>query len=356
MRWTRDLYKDRQSTSQEFSSAVVFEGEVGLVGSKQGTFYALNATNGAVLWKKKIGAMSTRATIDGAWVYLGTDDGNILCLSVLDGEERWRYTTDSAVLAPALVWKDHVFFATDSGNLFSLNKRSGGFVWKYSGEQVDEYALQGHAQPTRIANQVVQSFARGLVAGFSPKSGTLLWSQRVASPKQRFTDIDGTPSYGQGSIFVASGGHVYAVEGAVSEDTSGQKGEPALGQAATSILWKAPLAKARETIAYDNAVIAAGANSFVLRLSNTGEVDWRLSTHDFGVPSQITIDRDIVFVSYSKRGLLAIDVHTGRLLRLFDPGDGISSPPTVAGDDLFVVSNRGVLYTFGLYPRTTELR
>ena len=48
-------------------------------------------------------------------------------------------------------------------------------------------------------------------------------------------------------------------------------------------------------------------------------------------------------------GVFIADKRTGELFEYFDPGDGVSSDPTVVDEqELYVLSNRGVLYALDL--------
>ena len=58
------------------------------------------------------------------------------------------------------------------------------------------------------------------------------------------------------------------------------------------------------------------------------------------------VDDEYLLYALSDTGLFVADKRTGRLLQYFDPGNGISSPPVLAGQDLYVLSNGGVLYAF----------
>ena len=44
------------------------------------------------------------------------------------------------------------------------------------------------------------------------------------------------------------------------------------------------------------------------------------------------------------QSLLFIDPVTGRILRRFDPGKGVSSTPAIYGSDALVMSNLGYVY------------
>ena len=58
---------------------------------------------------------------------------------------------------------------------------------------------------------------------------------------------------------------------------------------------------------------------------------------------------DLLIYALTDAGLYIADKRTGSVLQYFDPGDGVSADPVVVDDrDLYVMSNRGVLYAFDL--------
>jgi len=57
---------------------------------------------------------------------------------------------------------------------------------------------------------------------------------------------------------------------------------------------------------------------------------------------------ELLLYSLAESGLFIADRRTGQTLEYFDPGDGISARPVVAGSQLYVMSNRGILYAFDL--------
>ena len=52
----------------------------------------------------------------------------------------------------------------------------------------------------------------------------------------------------------------------------------------------------------------------------------------------------------SEDGMFIADKRTGRVYQFFNPGDGISSAPTLeaTGDRLYILSNRGILYALNV--------
>jgi len=74
---------------------------------------------------------------------------------------------------------------------------------------------------------------------------------------------------------------------------------------------------------------------------------WRVGAKDGGEPAAPVVWNDLLLASLAHDGMFLFDRRTGEVLEYFDPGAGISSPPTVTGDGrLFAMSNHGILYAF----------
>jgi hypothetical protein len=76
---------------------------------------------------------------------------------------------------------------------------------------------------------------------------------------------------------------------------------------------------------------------------------WRVGAKDGGEPATPVIWNELLLYSLARDGMFIADRRTGEILEYFDPGEGISSSPTVTADGrLFAMSNRGNLYAFDL--------
>ncbi len=111
------------------TSAAVVRG-VAYVGSWSGYEYALNTSNGAVLWKTFLGVTSntscpprgiaSSATISGGSLYVGGGDGNLYALDPTDGAVEWSYLVGEPWLgyynwASPLIYRGSVYLGIASG-------------------------------------------------------------------------------------------------------------------------------------------------------------------------------------------------------------------------------------------------
>jgi outer membrane protein assembly factor BamB len=81
-------------------SPVVF-GDLVYVGSLDNKFYALNASNGAVVWNFTTGGnVLSPAAVGGGLVYFGSEDFNVYALNALTGEYVWSFKTGTLWTPP----------------------------------------------------------------------------------------------------------------------------------------------------------------------------------------------------------------------------------------------------------------
>jgi outer membrane protein assembly factor BamB len=94
-------------------------------------------------------------------------------------------------------------------------------------------------------------------------------------------------------------------------------------------------------------VSVADLGTYAIDLS--GNIMWRVGARGGGEPAAPVVFDDLLVYSLAGDGLFIAERRTGKTLEYFDPGDGISAQPTITGDGrLFVMSNRGILYSFDL--------
>ena len=83
-------YRLEEVTPQEFARAAVYADTL-YIGTATGTFFALRASNGAIRWRKPLGAVLCEPLAGGSTLYVGTADGTLLALDSQTGVEKWRY-------------------------------------------------------------------------------------------------------------------------------------------------------------------------------------------------------------------------------------------------------------------------
>lgn len=183
---------------------------------------ALNRADGQPLWTAQVGKAGAPGwggfagprcspTVDGELLYAVGQYGEVVCLDVATGKERWRkdYAKDFGGQLPEwgytgmpLVDGDHVILTPGGkdGNLVALNKSTGELIW-----QSKEFTDGLHYSSPILAEiggvrQVIQ-LTDASVAGIAAKDGSLLWR----APRKGSTAVIPTPVYNENQVYVTSG-------------------------------------------------------------------------------------------------------------------------------------------------------
>ncbi len=326
---------------QEFAAPVVYADTL-YVGSATGTLFALRASNGAVRWRKQIGAVASAPLLGGGVLYVGTMDGTLLALDAQTGVERWRYQSRGPIEQSPSATMDAVIFANEADQIVALDAITGKFKWQYKSETPEEYTLRGHAGVAIEGELAYTGFSNGTMVALRRDNGSLAWSTSLKGEADRFVDVDATPIIIGNTVFVASSsGGVYAID-----------------KATGLVRWRLPFWDAAMPSSSGNVgglasdgklLYASVADLGTYAIDLAGNVVWRVGGRGGGEPAVPVVFAELLIYSLAKDGMFIALRRSGEIVEYFDPGDGISAPPAVTSDGrLFVMSNRGILYAFNL--------
>lgn len=101
-------------------------------GTQAGSFYAMTAEKGKVLWKFAAEGpiYSTPVVIDEN-IFFGTENGTLYSLSAETGEVKWTYKTRKNIKGSPVFAFSNVFIA-DENTVYSLNPANGSIRWSAS--------------------------------------------------------------------------------------------------------------------------------------------------------------------------------------------------------------------------------
>jgi outer membrane protein assembly factor BamB len=326
---------------QEFAAAAVW-GDTVYVGSAGGTFFAVKVRDGAIRWRIKLGAVSAPPLVTGALVFVGTNDGSMVCLDAQTGAERWRYRSRGPIAEAPAIAGDTLFFSNEADQVFAVDARTGEYRWQYKSDTPEEFTLRGHAGVVVDDDLVFAGFSNGTMVALRRENGTVAWKTSLVAGERSFVDVDGTP--------VVRGNTVYV--------TAATSGVYALDRNSGQVRWRTPIVDAGggsaagavgQLSVHGKKLYVAVADLGMYALDLDGNIIWRQGTRNGGEPATPVVFEDLLLFSLAGDGLFLADRHTGEIFQYFDPGDGISGQPVVTDDgQLYVLSNRGVLYAFDL--------
>lgn len=326
---------------QEFASPALWADSL-FLGSANGWFYALRAANGAVRWRKRIGAVACAPLVLGTNLYVGTSDGSLIAMDAQTGQEKWRYQSRGPIDQTPAATSELIIFSNEADQVVAVDAITGKFKWQYKTETPEEYTLRGHAGVAVDNELVYTGFSNGTLAALRRDTGSVAWSTSLKGEADRFMDVDATPIVIDNLVFASSSsGGVYALD-----------------KSTGLVRWRMPFYDVAMPSATGNVgglasdgktlyVSVADLGTYALDLF--GNIIWRVGARGGGEPATPVVFQDLLVYSLAKDGMFVADRKTGATLEYFDPGDGVSAEPTISGDGrLYVMSNRGILYAFDL--------
>jgi outer membrane protein assembly factor BamB len=300
--------------SEVLSSPAVVNGVV-YIGSDDGNFYALNASNGSKLWSYPIVAASP-AVADGV-VYVG-GLYSVYALNAHTGAKLWSYLTQYYVASSPAVVKGVVYVGSRDGHLYALNVRTGSKVWSFATLPVD-------SSPA-VANGVVY-FGAGNVYALNASTGALLWT--VADY------VFGSPAVANGVVYVGSNDdNVYALNASTG-----------------AVLWSYPTGSyvGYSSAAVANGVVYIGSQDGKVYALNakSGHLLWS-STTGYFLYSAPAVANGVVYVGAEDNNVYALNARTGDLLWSYTTGYEVFSSAAVVNGVVYVGSEDFSVYAFGL--------
>jgi outer membrane protein assembly factor BamB len=315
---------------------VLLDGKLYSAGS-QGKVTAIDADSGQVIWQVDL-KQPLAAGVGGQadQLLVSTNKGQLIALSATDGHELWRTSLHSEVLAVPQSNGQLVVVKTIDGKLHGLDAHDGKQRWLYSSNQ-PPLILRGSSPPVVLANDTIAGFANGQLVALNNQQGNALWSATVATPEgrsdlERLVDITSAPLVSNGRVFaVAYQGQLVEVD-----ITNGQ------------LLWQRPASS------YVN--LAEGMNNIYVSQSdgkltafdqNTGTSVWQQSQLTYRVLSAPVVIGHYLAVGDAEgyvHFLSQVDGHF--VARLDIGGDGVSIPPVVSDDNIYILANNGRLSAY----------
>jgi outer membrane protein assembly factor BamB len=337
VRWQRHLTEEPliEYKPQEFAAATTSDdGSTVFVGSSAGFIHAFDSQSGDIRWRKKLeGGVGQARFVEGdRTLYVGTLGGVIYGLDAVTGEERWNYHVKGPIESQP-VWADGVVYFTSGENrVYALDAHKGTWKWQYDRESPESFTIRGYGGPLVLNGRVYVGFSDGYLACLNAGTGEVLWARPFGGDAIRFVDVDSTPLYYRGSLYISSyTGGVYALE-------------PRDG----SVKWRYEVEGAGSLRAWNGRLYFAAARWGMHCLDTEGHLLWKQALAEAGELSPPLLVHGYVLVSASGGGTYVADATSGHLYQFFAPGHGVTSSPATDGRQVYVLSNGGYFYALRL--------
>jgi len=264
---------------------------------------------------------------------VGGAEGEVVALNYRDGQEKWRVTLSSEVLAPAAVADDIVVVRTVDGRVSGLAAHDGTRLWVFS-RTVPVLTLRGTSAPLIAGDRVFVGLDSGHLVALNLEDGRVLWESTIAEPKgrselERIVDVDADPVLKGGTLYAAAAqGRVVALDA-----DNGQ------------IIWSREI-PSTTGIAVDRAhVYVTDDESVVWCLErNSGAALWRqVALRNRGLTAPVAYGGGVV-VGDQEGYLHTLNQEDGKIAgRYYLKGSPIFTAPITHGALLYAIGSSGFL-------------
>ena len=317
-------------------SPVSYDGKI-FAADSSGLVKAFDSKTGKELWSTNVGSELFGGVAAGSnIVAVGSTEAEVIVLNSNTGDEKWRNLVSSEIVSAPAIGGGKILTRTVDGKLFAMDVLTGERSWLYD-RTVPALTLRGTSSVVIDRGVAVTGFANGKVAVFLLDSGRAVWEKSVAKPTgrselDRVVDADATP--------ILLNEVIYAVT------FKGNIG--AFNVVDGEALWQ------RELSSYQNMSVSGQYISVTDTRSNvkvlnrkTGETLW-----DQDKLQDRRLTATIAFGNYMVAGDYEGYLHwfnriDGTLVsRNSLGGGGIVADPVVVGDEMYIYTRNGQLYSF----------
>ena len=259
-------------------------------------------------------------------VYAPGGDGILRAIKADTGAVIWTYDCGEELVTLPVLAEGRILVASQSATLYAVEAADGKWVWQYRRTPPAGFILRGASTPVVRDGIVYLGFSDGHAAALDAKTGGAIWD-RVLSTGTQFIDVSSTPGFD-------SAGHLIVA--------SYKDGLFALDAKTGDTVWQSTASGLAYVLVRGAVIFAAGEDRVGAYSAENGKSIWVQQLPD-RAGQQPAFASGLLLVPTGK-SLLFMDPVTGRILRRFDPGKGVTATPGVYGPDALVLSNLGFVY------------
>ncbi|MEQ1761181.1 MAG: PQQ-binding-like beta-propeller repeat protein, partial [Vicinamibacterales bacterium] len=150
------------------------------------TLASIISTEGRVAWRRELTAPSPHAVVgDASRLYAALDDGAVVAVSASNGDVVWQRKLPGALAQPALV-SNRVIVGSDTNEVFALESDTGAIAWRW---RVGGDVVGAAGSPETVFIVALDNVLRAV----GQSNGNQRWKKplasRPASPPELFGDL-----------------------------------------------------------------------------------------------------------------------------------------------------------------------
>lgn len=348
--WTASV-AGTTKTRRLAAAPVVGDGRLFVVDTAA-VIHAFDAATGSRLWQHQIRVSGDledatfgggAAFADGR-VYATNGVGDVVALDAQNGGELWRVKPAGPLRGAPTVAFNEVFVMTQDNQVFALDTEDGEVIWQRAAAS-GQSGVFGVAAPAAGQGTVVAGFSTGELVAYRYENGRELWSDALARTSistqvGTLTDVDADPIIDQGRVYaLGQGGRMAAYE-----LLTGQR------------IWELTLAGISTPTVIGEWVFTLTDEAQLLAIQrNTGRIRWLTQLERWRDPDDRegpifwtgpVLASGRLWIASSEGEVKSVDAMTGTVSDYTELNDGVSLPPVVANNTLYLLDDDGVLHAY----------
>ncbi|WP_419418681.1 outer membrane protein assembly factor BamB [Legionella sp. D16C41] len=335
-KWSVPVGSGQKNKAVYLKLKPVIRGDIVYTADSNGVVEAINRVTGKILWSKKLatGVVSGPAIAQG-YLILSTDSSSIIALNQTTGEKLWQNKVSSDALSQPVIAQGKVIAKTIDGNLYAFDLKTGNKLW-VSEHGAPSLILKASSSPVVVNNVVLVGYSDGKMDGVDLQTGQILWQRSIAfasgsSDVERLVDIDADP----------------IVQGNVALLASYQGYIGALSLSDGQFIWRKPASTFSNLAIKGKTLFMADSNDVIWAFNKTnGQVQWKQDALKARRLTEPVLMGNYLIVG-DKTGMLhVLSTETGEFISRLALGSAISVAPSVADNNIYVMTADGKLSHF----------
>ncbi|MEO6152072.1 MAG: PQQ-binding-like beta-propeller repeat protein [Croceibacterium sp.] len=345
--WQVSIPGDRKA--RRLAAAPVVGGGSLFVVDTEGSIRAYDAATGGARWVHPlVVTKDLRPSLFGGGVsyfdgklYATSGAGDVVALNAADGAELWRAKPGGPLRGPPTVAFNAVYVMSQDNQIFSLGLADGKLAWQEAGASGTQ-GVFGVGAPAAGQGTVIAGYSSGELVAYRYENGRNLWSDAlsrtsISTSVGTLTDVDADPIIDNGRVYaIGQGGRIAAYE-----LVTGQR------------IWEQSLAGISTPAVAGEWLFTLTDDARLLAIAKaTGKIRWVTQLSRWTKPKGKTgpifwtgpvLANNRLWVASSRGELQSVDVTTGDATPFTKLDSGISQAPLIANNTLYILQDNGKL-------------
>ena len=278
------------------------------------------------------------ATLVQGTLFFGASDGQFYALNASNGQVLWTYPLRAEGLGRPMVQGDLVYILGGNSVLHALEVSTVKIKCVYSRRDTASLSIRGASRPLIRGDILYVGFSDGSLVALNKNSGTLVW-ETILNRQKRFKDVDSTPvTDGQTLYLSGYDDGFYAVERATGK-----------------LQWRLDEGGYDEALLIDGVLYYSTTSGKVLAVkASTGKVLWSYQGQGFMTGPELMGENILIVGEWNGR-LVALDKRNGNFVTSYEPGRGVTSMPLLRENKVYFMSHEGNLFCVSLQSKRSRL-